>query len=228
MNKRSNVIILEDKTFELHSFGGVEAPLVVLLNFDKSGEEIADLVKNNGKEFNLIEVTGLRWQDELSPWRHLPVFHGDPGYRGEGFAFLRTLAYVMVPEAVHQFGLKPASMAIAGYSLAGMFALYAGTRSEAFDALLSVSGSLWFDGFVEFVKEQGVSKKAHYVYLSLGENEPVTKNKVLSTVGMKTEELRDYYLSQGIKTDFVWNQGGHFNDESKRIASAILAYLNAI
>jgi len=228
MNKRSNVIILEDKTFELHSFGGVEAPLVVLLNFDKSGEEIADLVKNNGKEFNLIEVTGLRWQDELSPWRHLPVFHGDPGYRGEGFAFLRTLAYVMVPEAVHQFGLKPASMAIAGYSLAGMFALYAGTRSEAFDALLSVSGSLWFDGFVEFVKEQGVSKKAHYVYLSLGENEPVTKNKVLSTVGTKTEELRDYYLSQEIKTDFVWNQGGHFNDESKRIASAILAYLNAI
>ena len=227
MNKKSNEIILEDKTFELHSFGGAEAPLIILLNFDKAGEEIASLVKDNGREFNLIEVTGLRWQDELSPWRHLPVFHGDPGYRGEGFAFLRTLAYVMVPEAAHQFGLNPSSIAIAGYSLAGMFALYAGSRSEAFDALLSVSGSLWFEGFVDFVKEQGIAKKVRYVYLSLGENEPRTKNKVLSTVGTKTEELRDYYLSQGVKTDFVWNEGGHFSDENKRIASAIIAYLNA-
>ena len=227
MSEKQNAFIYDEKRFELYSFGDAESPLIVLLNFDRFGAEIANQIAASGKKFNLIEVTGLRWQDELTPWKHPPVFHGDPGYRGEGFAFLRILAYVALPETLRQFGLKPRSIAIAGYSLAGMFALYAGSRCEAFDALISVSGSLWFDGFVDFVKEQGVAKKVRYVYVSLGEKEPLTKNKVLSTVGAKTEELVNYYVSQGIQTDFVYNEGGHFDDEARRIAIAILAYLNA-
>ena len=218
----------EGKTISVYPCGDDKAAAVVLFSFGPCAEEIIANVAPHGKKFNLIEVTGLRWEDELSPWKHPSLRHGEREFGGNAYAFLKEFTYIVLPMALGEANLRPTSIAAAGYSLAGMFALYAGSRANRFDALLSVSGSLWFDGFVEFVEEMGVSKKTRYVYLSLGEREPISKNQRLSTVGAKTEELRDYYLSQGIKTDFVWNEGGHFDNETQRIGAAILAYLDAL
>lgn len=224
MNQKQRHFEYEGKRLDCFFCGNEESPVVVLLNYEKQGNEIMELVPQD--KFNLIEVTGLRWNDELSPWKREPAFHGGESFGGNGYAFLAEFARLVLPLALREFGLKPKSVAIAGYSLAGMFALYAGSRCDSFDALLSVSGSLWFDDFSDFIQEHGVSEKVHYVYLSLGREEPETKNKILCRVGEETEKLRDYYCSQGIVTDFVWNEGGHFVDAKPRIASAIEAYLN--
>ena len=217
----------DGKTILVYPCGDVTAPAIVFLSFEPCGGRLINELAPGCKRFNLIEITGLRWEDELTPWKHPPLRRGDPGFGGNGYAFLMILSRLIVPHALSEIGLKPKHIAIAGYSLAGMFSLYAASRCDAFDAALSVSGSLWFDGLAEFIKEHGTSKNLRYVYLSLGQKEPMSKNPQLATVGEKTEELCDYYLSQGIKTDFEWNEGGHFDNETRRIALAISSYLGA-
>lgn len=218
----------EGKTFDGYLCGNPSAALIVLLNFEKQGSEIVGLIEKERADFNLIEVTGLRWQDELTPWKHPPVYRGDKGYEGEGYAFMRILTSLILPILLKQFELQPKTIAIAGYSLAGLFSLYCASRSNAFDAAISASGSVWFDGFVDFIRDQGVSQRTKYIYLSLGEGESQTKNATISTVGDKTKELHEFYLTQGIKTDLVWNPGGHFDNETTRIADGILAFLRSV
>ena len=218
----------EGKTIDVYPCSIADAPTIVLLSYEPEGGTIIRDLAPLGKRFNLIEISGLRWEDELTPWKHPAVMKGGPSFGGNAFAFFRELEYVVLPRALKEAGVNPKSIAIAGYSLAGMAALYACSRAKAFDAALSISGSLWFDGFAEFVAETGVCDKLRYVYLSLGKKEPISKNSLLATVGTKTERLRDYYVSQEIKTDFVWNEGGHFDNETRRIEDAICAYLDVI
>lgn len=158
---------IDGKTVRLFRGGENDSPLVVLLSYQPCGEEVLTLAHRRASEpVNILEITGVRWHDELSPWPAEPAFRGDLGYRGEGKAFLNVLDKVILPAALESLNLHPAKTAIMGYSLAGLFALYAGMECDRFDAVISVSGSLWFDGFLDYAKQHRVSRSVQYVYLS--------------------------------------------------------------
>ena len=99
----------------------------------------------------LAAVSGVDWNRELSPWPALKVFRGGGDFGGEGQAFLDMLTGQIVPLAEAQLGFAPVSRAVAGYSLAGLFALWAVFQTDVFDRTASVSGSLWFDGFIDYM-----------------------------------------------------------------------------
>ncbi len=61
-----------------------------------------------------------------------------------------TLTQRIVPLTENHLGYAPEFRGIAGYSLAGLFALWAVYQTGLFDRAASVSGSLWFDGFLTF------------------------------------------------------------------------------
>ena len=217
---------IDGKTVRLFRGGENDSPLVVLLSYQPFGEEVLTLAHQRTSEpVNILEITGMRWHDELSPWPAEPAFRGDLGYRGEGKAFLNMLDKVILPTTLESLSLHPAKTAIMGYSLAGLFALYAGMECDRFDAVISVSGSLWFDGFLDYAKQHRVSHSVQYVYLSLGEKEPFTKNPRMSQVGRCTQELASHLQSLGVACEMRWNSGGHFNDETKRQADGVASYL---
>lgn len=86
-------------------------------------------------------------------------------------------------------GAKPSYLALAGYSLAGLFAIYAACKTDVFSRIVSASGSEWFPGFEEYLKSHDFIKKPVCIYLSLGDIEAKAKNKVLATVQDKIESL---------------------------------------
>ena len=55
------------------------------------------------------------------------------------------LFYPWATERIHG---KASFIGIAGYSLAGLFALYALYKTDAFTRVASMSGSLWFPGIM--------------------------------------------------------------------------------
>ena len=87
---------------------------------------------------------------------------------------------------------------------------------DCFDGVASVSGSLWYDGFDEYIGGHAVN--AHAVYLSLGDAEPRTRDKRLSRVGDSTLAVYDRLTKTDIRTVFEWNPGNHFADATKRSA----------
>ena len=167
-----------------------------------------------------IAVGEKDWNDRLSPYPCERVFPRGASFGGQAAAFLSKIQ----TRLLHELALaeeKPASIAIAGYSLAGLFALYAAFESDLFDTAVSCSGSLWFPGFVERYPLWNKNPNLTYVYLSLGEDEAKTKNPILATIQTKTEAFQAALKKRGIASDLTFHPGGHFANPSLRMVEAL-------
>ena len=177
------------------------------------------------------------WNRELSPWE-APTAFGDEVFSGQGVQSLNWLTQVCIP--YFQKCLTGKSLAeksstekrlvenpegipvfLGGYSLAGLFALWALHETDLFSGAASCSGSLWYPGFVEYVKKkeaEGERDKCRSVYLSLGTKEAKSRNPVLSTIKERTEELYAFYQDRSdFHTILEWNPGNHFTEPMERL-----------
>ena len=114
---------------------------------------------------------------------------------------------------------------IGGYSLGGLFALFAACEKELFDGVMSVSGSLWYPGALEYFNEKSIGKRIGKIYMSLGDKESLTKNVEREKVGFNTEKLAEVF-GRTKEVFFEYNRGGHFTDISERIAKSILTEIS--
>ena len=193
-------------------------PLVVLLDDKETAEKLLPLLP----PCSLLAFPAQDWDRELTPWKAPGLRGKDPDFGGEAEAFLvGLLAAVAQAEAALQSKLE--TKLLMGYSLGGLFALWAGTRTDAFPLLASVSGSLWYDGWCQYL--EGHPCRAGKVYLSLGEKEPKARNPRMARVGACTERTEALLRSSGLETALEWNPGGHFNEPEARMARAVRALL---
>lgn len=198
-----------------------KVPLVILHTFQGEGKEVFDKCTEIGcNNFALAAIGGLNWNHDLSPWAAPTIGNNKYGFGGAD-EYIKKLTNEIMPEIRAKLGLKPEFTAIAGYSLAGLFALYAAYRTDVFSRIASVSGSLWFPGFTEFAETSKFVKTPDRIYLSLGESEAKTRDKNLAPMRKNTEKLAEIYKSQNIQTVFELNPGNHFTETILRTAKGI-------
>lgn len=160
-------------------------------------------------DFGLFAVKVDNWNADLSPWQAPAVF-GNEAF-GDGAA--HTLDVIL------QLCLdKERKYYIGGYSLAGFFALWASYQTGVFAGTAAASPSMWFPGFLPYMKEHEIRSKA--VYLSLGDREEKTKNPVMCTVGDCIRKAHAYLAGQGTDCTLEWNAGNHFKEPEMRTAKA--------
>jgi predicted alpha/beta superfamily hydrolase len=174
------------------------------------------------KSYMLIAYESSDWNRDFSPWEAPAVF-GREGFAGGASQTLKWLVDECITflDKTYLHGACSNNL-LAGYSLAGLFSLWAFYTSGVFSGVSSCSGSLWFPGWMEFVKNAAAPKES-VVYLSLGNKEEYTKNKVMAGVGDATREM-DMLLERDrnvLKHTLEWNIGGHFNETSLRTAKGI-------
>lgn len=174
-------------------------------------EEIENERKEVSYPFSLLLYPINNWNEELSPWKNEPVF-GNQGF-GEGAK--ETLDFIqknILPMFIDK------KIYLCGYSLAGLFSLWASYQSDAFVGIVAASPSVWFPGWLEYTRNHSLHTKK--VYLSLGDKEENTKNPVMKTVG---DCIRTYYKETKEKIPCIleWNQGNHFKDTGKRVGKGI-------
>lgn len=191
-----------------------DGPLLVFLDDAETAEKVLPALTRG----SLLAFPAEDWDRELTPWPAPGLGKGREAFGGEGEAFLTKLL-AAVEEAKAALPAPPPAVGLFGYSLAGLFALWAGTRTEEFSLLASVSGSLWYDGWCEYLEAHPC--RAGRVYLSLGEREPKTKNPRMGRVGECAERTAALLRASGAETRFEWNPGGHFNDPEGRTEKAI-------
>ena len=172
-------------------------------------------IRKTAPDFCLLAVRVGDWNADLSPWEAPPVF-GTEGFSGGAAAFLTEILKLCSDPAK--------TYCIGGYSLAGLFALWAAYRTDVFCGVAAASPSLWFPGFSDYMKTHAI--RTQRVYLSLGDREERTRNPVMATVGAKIREAHALLEAAGTDCVLEWNPGNHFKDPDLRTAKAFSRILN--
>ena len=213
------------KTFELDGrlvrLYADEAPQILFLQpVDAHDAQLLDrqydAMRCCALPFALAAFEVKDWNRELSPWEAPPVF-GKVPFGGGAAETLAFLAGRLLPELRSQLPGNGIALCIGGYSLAGLFALWAATKTGLFSCAAAASPSVWFPGWLDYVTEHPIH--AGTVYLSLGDREDRAKNPVMARVA---DCIRAQYalLQADHRVTLEWNPGKHFQDSELRTARA--------
>ena len=199
-----------------------DTPLVLLLTGGEDPGAVWEKTRCLTKrEFCLAALPVEDWENELSPWRAEKVFRCGRDFGDGADGTIRELEREIVPELKRALGFRDMPSIIAGYSLAGLFAVYALYRTDVFSGAVSASGSLWFPGFLDYAASHAMPRAPDRVYLSLGDREKNTKSPIMRRVEENTAVLRERFCAEGIECIFELNPGNHFQDVEQRIAKGI-------
>lgn len=213
---------IDGKRIDIFKAENDNAPIVILNNYMRSNREIYKKCKELGcPDFTLVGITGLNWDDDMSPWAIPPTSEDDTPCGGKADEYLDLLLDKIIPAVKAELNTEAQTVLLAGYSLAGLFALYAATKCNTFKAIASCSGSMWFPDFKEYLMGYDALKLPKTIYFSLGDKEAHTKNEILNTVEDNTREISAYLAENGIDTVFEMNPGNHFKQGQLRTAKGI-------
>ena len=133
-------------------------------------------------------ISGEDWNRDLTPWPAERIFKSGEDFGGKADAYLALLAETIIPRTEEALSVKPRFRALAGVSLAGLFSVYAAYRTDLFDRIASISGSLWYDDFLAFMRAHKPSARLERAYFSLGDREKKTGNRRMARVEEGTLE----------------------------------------
>ena len=111
---------------------------------------------------------------------------------------------------------------LGGYSLGGLFSLWATRRCSLFQGVVAGSPSLWIRDWDTYAKAHPIHVQS--AYLSLGLSEEHCRNQRMAKVGdcvRREHELLTEELGEN-RTVLEWNEGGHFVNEGIRMANGYL------
>ena len=160
----------------------------------------------------------------MTPWPAEPATRNEPPYEGGAPAYLRKLVGTIVPAAEERLaegGIAAAWRGIAGYSLAGLFSLWSFWQTDAFARAASASGSLWYEGWLDYAAGHEPARVPERAYLSLGSKEHRTPNRLMREVRDATGATEALLAERGAQTTFELNPGNHFAQTDLRMARGI-------
>lgn len=174
-------------------------------------------------EADTVVLAGVEgdWERDYTPWPG-PALAGRAPFTGGGREHLAFLTGAFLPYLAGHYPVKaePASTALMGYSLGGLFALWALGQTGRFGLIASLSGSLWYEGWLQYL-ERPVPAEAR-VYLSLGKDEVRTRGP-MGAIGENTRRTAEL-LAERLGEERVtleWNRGGHFTGIPNRWRKAL-------
>ncbi len=202
------------------TFGNLRASNVLIQMVDDRdleviGNEAATICRLTDADFCLRAIKVDDWFEDLSPWEAPAVFGSARFGTGAERTLERALEYTTDRDRTYYIG---------GYSLAGLFALWAGCRTDVFRGVAAASPSVWFPRFMDYMRRNPM--RAQTVCLSLGDREEKTRNAVMATVGDRIREACELLGRQGIDCTLEWNPGNHFSDPDVRTARAFAWVMN--
>ncbi len=177
--------------------------------------EVKEIEKMTSEEFRFVAAKVENWNDDLSPWKAPAVFKTEDFGGGASKTLEKIIALCADKNRKYYIG---------GYSLAGLFALWAACQTDIFSGVAAASPSVWFPGFPDYMKAHEL--KSQNVYLSLGDREEKTRNPVMAQVGNCIREEYRWLQENGVNCILEWNKGNHFKEPDIRTAKAFAWVIN--
>ena len=200
--------------------GDLKASTFLIYLVDESNpEDYEQIYQKISNEYQLcmISVSIHDWQGELSPWP-APAIFGKHDFAGNAAKFLAELEGFW-KWFKDEYNIESNQVYLCGYSLAGLFTLWASTHTNIFQKIAAVSPSVWFLNFVQYMQQNPIQTRE--VYMSLGDKEANAKNKVMATVKACFDAVIQNLQKQDIQLTYEYNPGNHFQDVELRMTKGI-------
>lgn len=164
------------------AYGNPDASVVLIQMVDDHDmesmeSEITAIKKLTDVDFQLLAFKVHNWNTDLSPWPAPAVFGKEGFGHGAADTLTEVLKHCTDPNKKYIIG---------GYSLAGLFSLWSAYQTDVFKGVAAASPSVWFPGFLDYMRETSIHTGS--VYLSLGDKEEKARNPVMASVG---DRIRD-------------------------------------
>ena len=171
---------------------------------------------------SIVVIEDVNWNDDLTPWPAVGVFKKAKPFGGKAATFLNKLTDEIIPNTERDLGIEDTERTLLGVSLSGLFAVWAAFNTDMFANIISISGSLWYDGFIEWMKEQTPSPQLKKICMLLGEKEKNAKEKRMSTVEERSLAAADILKEKSQATvSFELVEGTHFSPIMPRLELAL-------
>lgn len=212
----------DDKILRIYPADAKNSPVVYSNDYEENGAGILmRCAELSCPAFSLVTISGLDWDADMSPWPSEPVVYKDDGFSGKGSSQLRWILDRAVPSVQKILQSDDHTSYIAGYSMAGLFALWSLYETGFFKGAACISGSLWYPGFDDFAFKNEPGSRLHGIYISIGDRESKGRNRILRKNETVCRRLAEYYNAKGIRSVFELNSGNHFTDVDIRTARGI-------
>ena len=185
--------------------------------------ELCDGLKGLSEKhgISIVVIEAVDWNDDLTPWPAAGVFKKAKPFGGRAASFLNKLTDEIIPKTEKDLGIENAERTLLGVSLSGLFAVWAAFNTDAFTNIISISGSLWYDNFVEWMKDQTTLPQLKKVCMLLGEKEKNSKEKRMATVEERTLVAADILKAKSqVAVSFELVEGTHFSPIMPRLERA--------
>lgn len=183
---------------------------------------LEDMSSKFGISIVMVYVALERWNNDLTPWPEPPESKGFQPFAGDAPEFYRELTEKIIPQAEKTLGLvNVAQRDLIGVSLSGLFSLWQWMQFDTFTSIGCLSGSFWYDGFIDWFENQTISQKNGKAFFLLGTEEPKARIKAYQSVGVNTEAIFNRLSASGIECRFDWVPGNHFANAGPRAEKAL-------
>ncbi len=214
--------------------GGPSSPCIYVVCGKEERNDLGKLAQK--RSCAIVQTRDADFFSDFSPWPEKALTPDGPVFSGGAPAYLRTLVTTTIPAFERAQGLAPRARGICGYSLAGLFALYALLESDLFCAAACVSASLWYEGWPAYLADAvarpgwrercAAPATRPYAFFTLGNKERNAPNPRMRTVRTRTDETVRTLISSGAEAEFQRMPGTHFTFVDERV-DAGLAHLDA-
>ena len=202
-----------------------DATTIYFLDGEQFEEPFNQWITEHRPALNFVLIASNNRTDDYTPWPLLAsetLLMDFGGKAEEHLSFIKTCV-VPFCESKYAFASSEEKRVIGGYSLGGLFSLYAAVNTDLFGTVLSCSSSLWYSDFLDYLKEHPFKAPHPKLYMSVGDEEGVTATNLTNHQIQNTMTLKDWLEPKFQPNDFKFmlEEGNHGNNISGRAWRAI-------
>lgn len=195
--------------------------IYILLPHRLPAEELTAIEELSTRfETNIVTISEMDWNNDMTPWKSPAVKEGEFG--GRASQFLDRLKGDIFFNLESSLQIRNPKRYLIGLSLAGLFSVWAGIMKPLFEGIASISGSFWYDGFADWLMKQEDLKCVRF-YVSMGEKEKETKVKRFANIEENTMKVVETLMLKGAEVTFEVTEGGHNSPVLPRIEKSVVS-----
>jgi len=201
------------------------ATAIYFLDGDQFKEPFNHWIIKHQPSLNFVLINADNRTDDYTPWPLQASETMPMDFGGKAEAHLSFITTHVIPfcESEYGFASSAEKRVIGGYSLGGLFSLYAAVNTDFFGTVLSCSSSLWYPGFLDYLKEHPFKAVHPKLYMSVGEQEGTTATNLTADQTLNTLALKDWVEPKFQASDFQFKleEGNHGTNISRRAERAV-------
>ena len=195
--------------------------IYILLPHRLPAEELTAIEELSTRfETNIVTISEMDWNNDMTPWKSPAVKEGEFG--GRASQFLDRLKGDIFFNLESSLQIRNPKRYLIGLSLAGLFSVWASIMKPLFEGVASISGSFWYDGFADWLMKQEDLKCVRF-YVSMGEKEKETKVKRFANIEENTMKVVETLMLKGAEVTFEVTEGGHNSPVLPRIEKSVVS-----